>query len=198
LTPEGKYYPSVTTVLSAQSKPGLDAWREKVGEKEAERIMKSSARRGTAVHLICENYLKNKDDYAVGHMPTNVFMFQSIKETLDLRLDNIWYQETSLYSDHLRTAGTVDCIAEFDGELSVIDFKTSRGQKRKDWITNYFQQEAFYAVAFEERTNTPIQQLVTIVATDEGDSQVFIENRDDHIQGFINARYEYAKLDKQS
>src|SRR6056300_1395081 len=127
-------------------------------------------------------------------MPTNLYAFEQIKQVLDKHVDNVWMQETFLYSDYLETAGQVDCIAEFDGKLSIIDFKTSRKPKKKEWIKGYFMQESFYAVAFEERTGKPITQLVTIITVDGDDPQIFIEHRDDHIRNFMELRVDFKKL----
>lgn len=193
-TPEGNTYPSVTTVLGIQDKSGLEAWKKRVGEEEAQKISTQAAVRGTAVHKLAEDYLDNREDWKENHMPSNIFSFQQIKSILDKRVNNIWFQEAFLYSDYLKTAGQVDCIAEFDGKLSIIDFKTSRKPKRKEWIKNYFMQESFYAVAFEERTKKPITQLVTIITVDGDDPQVFIEHRDNHIRDFMELRVDFKKL----
>lgn len=193
-TPEGKTYPSVTTVLSIQDKSGLEAWKKRVGEDEAQRISTQAATRGTAVHKLAEDYLNNEEDWSKDAMPSNLFSFQQIKSILDKHVDNIWLQEQFLYSDYLEVAGQVDCIAEFDGKLSIIDFKTSRKPKRKEWIKGYFMQESVYAVAFEERTGKPITQLVTIITVDGEDPQVFVEHRDNHIKDFMELRLDFKKL----
>jgi len=192
--PTGEKYPSVTTVLSIMEKDGLEKWKKSVGEEQAAKIVTQAGIRGTEVHLIAEEYIDNKPDYAVGKMPTNMFTFNQIKPLLDKHLDNIWFQEAPLYSHFIRVAGRVDLVAEWNGKLSIIDFKTSRKPKKREWIQNYFMQESFYAVAFEERIGKPIKQLVTIVAVDGDDSQVFIENRDDHIHNFIALRKKYTEL----
>ena len=193
-TPEGNTYPSVTTVLSIHGKHALEAWKKRVGEEQAKKISNQASVRGTAVHKLAEDYLDNRHDWKENHMPSNLFSFQQIKPILDKRIDNVWFQEAFLYSDYLETAGQVDCIAEFDGKLSIIDFKTSRKKKQKDWIKNYFMQESFYAVAFEERTKKPITQLVTIITVDGDCPQVFIEHRDDHIKDFMQLRVDFNKL----
>lgn len=193
-TPEGKSYPSVTTVLSIQDKSGLNEWKKRIGEEEAKKISTQAATRGTAVHKLTEDYLNNIEVYMKDHMPSNIFAFKQIQSILDKHVDNIWFQEQFLYSDYLETAGQVDCIAEFNGKLSIIDFKTSRKQKSRDWIHNYFMQEAFYAVAFEERTGKPISQLVTIITVDNDDPQIFIEKRDDHIKNFMKLRIDFKNL----
>lgn len=193
-TPEGKIYPSVTTVLGIQDKSGLEAWKKRVGEETAALISKQATVRGTAVHKLAEDYLDNKDTYLKDHMPSNIDSFMQIKSIIDQRIDNIWFQETFLYSDYLQTAGQVDCIAEFDGKLSIIDFKTSRRPKKREYIKGYFMQESFYAVAFEERTKKPIKQLVTIITVDNDIPQVFVEDRDDHIKDFMQLRIDFKKL----
>jgi genome maintenance exonuclease 1 len=174
-------YPSITTVLSILSKEGIANWRAKVGEEEADKISYRASTRGTAVHEIIEKYLNNESEYRNGYMPNIIANFLSVKEVLDERIGKIYGQELPLYSDHLRVAGRVDCVAQFDGKDSIIDFKTSRKPKLRKYITNYFQQESAYAVMWEERTRMPITQLVTIVAVDDSKPQVFIEHRDNWV-----------------
>jgi hypothetical protein len=192
-TPEGNRYPSVTTILSELSKAGIAAWRKRVGAEEANRISTQAGSRGTKVHQICEDYLNNKPDYLDGQMPANVFTFKQIQPILDQYVDNIQYLEAPLYSDFLKTAGRVDCIAEFDGKLSIIDFKTSRKPKKKEWISNYFMQASCYAVMYEERTEIPVSRTVVIVAVDGSEPQVFVENRDNFIEEFVDARVSYKE-----
>jgi hypothetical protein len=192
--PTGEKYPSVTTVLSVQDKSGLDEWKARVGEEEAKKIGFRATTRGTEVHLIAEEYIDNKVDYTKGKMPINVAMFNQIKSLLDNNLDNIWFQEAPLYSHFIRVAGRVDLIAEWQGKLSIIDFKTSRKLKKQEWIKGYFMQESFYALAFEERVGKPISQLVTVVMTDENIPQVFVEKRDNHIHDFIALRKKYTEI----
>lgn len=201
-TPTGRFYyptgggkyPSVTTVLSIQDKQGLEDWKTRVGEEQAKIVSFQATSRGTEVHLIAEEYIDNKADYNKGKMPINVGMFNQLKPLLDQHLNNIWFQEAPLYSHFIEVAGRVDLIAEWRGKLSIIDFKTSRKLKKREWIKNYFMQESFYAVAFEERVGKPISQLVTLVMTDEGIPQEFIEKRDDHIHDFIALRKKYAEI----
>lgn len=190
-TPEGKSYPSVTTVLSIQDKSGIEEWRERIGEEEADKILRQAGRRGTAVHDLAENYVNNNPEWNKGAMPINLDSFSHIRKILDERVDNIYMQETFLWCDFLRTAGQVDLIAEFDGKLSIIDFKTSRRKKPIEWVKGYFMQEAFYAVAFEERTKKPITQLVTLITVDHDLPQIFVEKRDDHIKDFMKLRKDF-------
>jgi genome maintenance exonuclease 1 len=193
-TPEGNAYPSITTVLSAMDKSGLLEWRKRVGEEEANRISTQAATRGTAVHKLAEDYLNNNEDWQKDHMPSNLFSFAQIKKILDERVNNVWMQETFLYSDRLKCAGQVDCIAEFDGELSIIDFKTSRKPKKAEWIQNYFIQASFYAAAFYERTGIPIKQGVILVMVDGDDPQVFKIPTYDYLPQFLSVRKKYRDL----
>jgi CRISPR/Cas system-associated exonuclease Cas4 (RecB family) len=193
-TPEGNAYPSITTVLSAIGKEGIQEWRTRVGEEEANRISTQAATRGTAVHKLAEDYLNNEKNWQKGHMPSNMLSFSQIKKILDERVNNIWMQETFLYSDRLKCAGQVDCIAEFDGELSVIDFKTSRKPKKAEWITNYFIQASFYAAAFYERTGIPIKQGVILITVDGDDPQVFKIPTYDYLPHFLSVRKKYREL----
>jgi len=188
-TPSGKSYPSVTTVTGLHSAKGIAEWRKRVGEAEANRISGKASARGTRIHQYCEDYLRG-----------NIFeadmfdleMFNSIKPLLD-QVDNIHCLETPLYSDFLQVAGTVDCIAEFQGKLSVIDFKTASKPKDRDDIHNYFMQCAAYSVAFEERTGIPIGRLVIIMAVENDDPRWFIEKRDNWIGGFRKLRLDYKQ-----
>jgi len=175
-TPEGKFYPSVTTVIgnNAKKQAGLAKWRARVGKEKAAAISSRSAARGTKYHSITEDYLNNKleiDEYKKYPLPT--IMFYNSKHVLD-RINNIVLQEAALYSDHLEVAGRVDCIADFDGKLSIIDFKTSEKPKRDLYLYDYFVQETAYACCLQERYGITVEQLVTIVACEKGETQVKI------------------------
>ena len=191
-TPEGASYPSITSVLSLQSKPAIDAWKKRVGKEEADRVSKFASNRGTKIHQLAEDYVNNKDIGFAQLVPTMKANFNPIKKVLDTRLGDVYGQEIALYSDHLGLAGRVDLVAFFDNKLSIIDYKTSGKPKRKEWCHSYFMQETFYAIAFEERTKKPITQLVTIIAVDgEDDAQIFIEDRDNWDQELIRCIKEY-------
>jgi hypothetical protein len=190
VTPKGSY-PSITTVLSVLSEKAIAAWRARVGEVEANRISTQAARRGTNVHQMCEDYVNNELDMTK-FLPHEKAMFKSVKSVLDESIGLVYAQECPLYSDYLGIAGRVDCVAEFNGRLSIIDYKTASKLKKREYIGNYFQQAAAYCVMFEERTGIPIDQIVIVIAVEnEPKPQVFIEKRDDHIGDCINtiARY---------
>lgn len=175
-TPNGNNYDSITSVLSHLSKPGILAWRERVGAEEANRISKFASTRGNAVHDLLERYIKNEDiDWSKVplHIKSN---FNEVKEEIDNKLQVVHAQEVALYSDYLKVAGRVDCVGVWDGKIAIIDFKTSGKWKEHEHCWNYFMQEAFYAIAWEERTGIPITSLVTIIAGDAG-KQIFVEDR---------------------
>ena len=190
LTPTGKKYPSVTNVVSAFGKEGLAEWRKRVGEEEANKITARAAKRGTAIHTLCEHYLLGKDPQPDWW---DLDVFNSMRPLLD-RIDNIHCLETSLFSHHLEVAGTVDCIAEFDGKLSVIDFKTSKQVKKKEWIHSYFMQESAYAVSFEELTGVSVPRLVTIMGIDDEEPMVYIEKRNEWVPEFKKMRKQYREV----
>jgi genome maintenance exonuclease 1 len=177
VTPD-KNYPSITTVLSVLSEKSINAWKKRIGEEAANKISYRASTRGTAVHELIEKYVNNDPNYLAGYMPNIVGNFLTVKDILDERIGTVFGQELPLYSDHLGVAGRVDCVAEFDGKISIIDYKTSRKPKLRKYIENYFQQETAYAIMWEERTGIPITQLVTIIAVDDEPAQVFIEHRD--------------------
>lgn len=193
VSPDGDRFPSVTTVLSILSEEHIAKWKERVGEAEAERVSRRASNRGTLVHEIIEGYIRNDPDWAHGYMPHIVSSFQAVRSTLDNRIGKVYGLETPLYSEHLGLAGRVDCVAEFDGKLSIIDFKTANKKKRKEWIENYFIQETAYAIMWEERTGQPITQLVTIIAADPEECQVFVEHRDNWTKPLLDCISEYKK-----
>jgi len=189
-TPTGEKYPSVTTVLSILGREAIAKWRKRVGAENANTIARVAAGRGTGVHNRIENYLNNVNGI---HPPTPLVqeMFGSIRPELD-KIDNIHCQETRMFSHHLRMAGTVDCIGEYDGKLSVIDFKTSTKPKQEEWISSYFMQCAAYAIMYEEIAFIPITQLVVLVAVEEDCTvQVFKQHRDNWAKPLLKVREQY-------
>jgi len=191
--PNGISYPSVTTVLSILSEEAIQAWRNRVGAEEANKISHRASTRGTSVHAIIEKYLLNYIDYDDGYLPNIIDNFKSVQRVLDERIGTIYGLESPLYSDHLGIAGRVDCVAEFDGVLSIIDFKTSRKLKKKEYIEGYFIQESAYAIMWEERTKMPIVNLVTIIAVDDEEPQVFKEHRDNWTPKLVETINEYKR-----
>jgi hypothetical protein len=188
-TPEGNKYPSVTTVIGAGSdKTWLDDWKARVGEEAVKKISTQAARRGTAVHDLVEKYLRNDRFYAKGHMPANVASFGQIRKILDENVSKIYGLEVPLYSDKLRVAGRVDCIAEWQNELSIIDFKTSKREKKREDISGYFAQGAFYSYMTFERTGLLPKQIVIIMMVDDGHPLVFTEKSRDWIEEAFNIR----------
>tara|TARA_B100001093_G_scaffold426287_1_gene420146 strand:+ start:3450 stop:4130 length:681 start_codon:yes stop_codon:yes gene_type:complete len=194
VTPMGEKYPSVTTVTGLHSKKAIMDWRKRVGEEKANKISTQASARGTRVHNLCEKYLNNEMYYKQGCNVNDLGMFYKIKSILDNKITNIHALEVPLYSHHLRVAGRVDCIAEYDNKLSVIDFKTSTKEKKEHWIQNYFMQCSAYAVMYEEITKIPITELVIIIAVQEGNAQVFTKKRDDYIKDFISYRKLFDEL----
>ena len=187
----GVAYPSATTVLSVLSRDGIAKWRARVGAEEADKISRQSSTRGTKIHTLTETYLKNENvsdkiDEVKASM-LDVEMFNKFKPILE-PISNIHCQELALYSDHLRMAGRVDCIAEYNGKRAVIDFKTSNKSKSKSYIESYFMQTAAYAIMYEERTGIPVPWLVILIAVEDDVPQVFIEKRDDWVKKLLRTR----------
>jgi genome maintenance exonuclease 1 len=185
VTPEGNKYPSITTVLAAYNIGYIMEWRKRVGEEEANRISRTASGRGTRIHTLCEQYIDNK--VPAFKSPLDQELFNKFKPTLH-RINNVYTQELRMYSDHLRIAGTVDCVAEFDGVLSVIDFKTSKRLKDSKDIENYFMQCSAYAIMFEEQFKIPVAQTVVAIAVDDEEPQVFVERRNTHVKRLMYFR----------
>ena len=182
-TPSGNKYPSVTTVLGYRDRYKWAEWRKAIGEEEANRITRHATTRGTAIHNIAERYINNEEDFIREEgdkMPHVQFGWNTLKGVIDKYIGKVYMQECPLYSDDLKIAGRVDCIAEFDGELSIIDFKTSSRVKQASDIGNYFMQECAYSIMFKEHTDIDIKQLVTIMVVDNNPKPIiFIERRGD-------------------
>jgi hypothetical protein len=191
VTPDGSRYPSITTVLSILSEEAIAKWRARVGDEEANKIGQRASGRGTLVHSIIERYLLNED--TTEFLPHIRQSLENVRPILDERLGKIFGLEVPLYSSHLGLAGSVDCVAEFDGVPSIVDFKTSKRVKKKEHISNYFAQMAGYAVMWEERTGIPIVNTVVIMDVDDNEPLVFKEHRDNHIQLLLDTKKEYDR-----
>ena len=186
-TPSGRIYPSVSSVSSFDSRDDIAEWKERVGEKNAAIISEKASSRGTRIHSLCEEFLKNND---VNPEDDDIEVWDSIVPIL-CNIDGIYGLELPLYSDILEVAGTADCIAYYNGKLSVIDFKTSRKPKRLEWIRGYIYQCVMYAVSFMELTGLYIDQVVIIIGVDNNEPQVFVEKVDDWINRVIKCRDRY-------
>ena len=192
---ENKKLVSITSVISHYSKEKFAKWRKRVGEEEANRITKRATSRGTDTHTLIESYLLNEELTEV--QPISEMLFKLAKPTLN-RINNIHCLESSLYSEILGVAGSVDTIGEFDGELAVIDYKTSAKPKPREWIEGYFVQTMFYGMALYEMTGIQIKKLVIIMTCEDGECVVY-EERDlekymklviQYIKKFVNDKLE--------
>lgn len=193
VTPSGKKLPSVTTVVGAMKKEAILEWRKRVGDEEANRVSRMASGRGNRVHLLAEKYLNNEPIQWQKEMPDSVVMFRSMIKDMH-RITNIHYQEQALWSETIGMAGRVDLIAEWDGVLSVIDFKTSKKVKHRDDIFDYFAQCTAYSAMYEELVGKPIEQIVILMAV-EGLQQpvIFVEKTEDHLTTLIDHIEYYRK-----
>ena len=189
-TPSGAKYPSVTSVTRLHNLESIQAWKDKVGEEEAGKISRRALARGNTIHSLAEKYLLNEGDKSDDFTRSD---FGQMIPYLN-KINNIHCLETQLYSDHLQTAGTVDCIGEYDGKLTVIDFKTSAKLKKREWVKDYFMQCSAYAVMYEERTGTPIERLLLIINVEDEGVQLMDGKRDDYIGDFLDLRETFRKM----
>ena len=187
---DGKAYPSVTSVLGIKKKAELQGWREKIGEDVANWEMGRAARRGKATHLLVEEYLKGKTPSERGVLPLG--LFKLLRPYID-QVDNIHLLETIMYSPKLTIAGQVDCIAEYNGKLSVIDFKTANKERQESWIDNYFLQTTAYAQMYEETFGKNIDQVVILLASEDGSVQNFIKEKKDYMSPLMKSIDEFYK-----
>ena len=180
--PSGQWVPSITSVTSFYNREKFIEWRKKIGDEKANRITKRATTRGTDFHEIAQDYLEQKELIWEEHLPATQFMFHHAKPFID-KIDNIHAIERSMYSEFFGIAGRVDCIGEYDGELAVIDFKTSERIKPEAWLENYFVQETAYACMYYELTGIPVKKLITIMTTPSGEVKVFDKrNKDEYIK----------------
>jgi genome maintenance exonuclease 1 len=182
LTPEGNKYPSVTTVLSSMSAEGIAEWRKRVGDEVANKVSTQASGRGTKVHAIAEEYLKNNEKYLDGHMPANIDTFNQIKKYLDEWCDEVYGNEIALYSDELKTAGRCDLVGRIHGIRTIGDFKTSKKWKKEEWIQNYFFQCTAYALMLYERQKVWCPQICLMIATDEDGLQPILKQTNQYVE----------------
>ena len=199
VTPEEKYYPSITTVLSIRNKDGLVEWRKRVGNDVANYVSGKAAARGTKVHHMCEDYLNNMEsewpdkwiDHKKNFLPW--CLFSELKDKVLNNISDIHAQECGLYSDKYRVAGRVDCIAKYNGVLSIIDFKTSTKVRSDDWNENYYIQGSAYAEMFTEMTGIDTNQVVILVVTEDGTVQEFIKEKGNFLDALKGTVMEWEK-----
>lgn len=179
VTPEGKKYDSITTILGALTKNSIREWRARVGEEEANRISRFAAGRGNALHGLMERYLRNEQIDESVLMPHVACLFRQAKAIVDQNISTVYLQEKPLYSDHLQAAGRVDLVADFCRRTSIVDFKSSKRYKTREDIEKYFIQTCAYSIMVEERTGIPVPRLVIIMAVDDSpNGLIFVERRD--------------------
>ena len=187
---------SITSVTSHFNKEIFVNWRKKVGNETADKITKAATKRGTDMHTLTEHYLKN-DQELPEVPPISEFLFKIAKGELN-KINNIYALEGPLYSKELGIAGTVDCIAEYKGELAIIDFKTSKKPKPREWIEHYFVQAMAYGCMLYEMKGIPVKKLVIIMSCENGECVVYEENDKEkyikllskYIQKFVNDKLE--------
>lgn len=203
-TPEGNKYPSITTVLSIRNKKGLHEWRKRVGYDVANYVARTAASRGTKVHHMCEDYLNNVHvswpekwkEHEKHFLP--YCLFNQLKEQALCNINGIYAQEAGLYSDKYKVAGRVDCIAEYRGVPSIIDFKTSSKERNDDWNVNYYIQGSAYAEMFGERTGIEISQVVILVVTEDGTVQEFIKDKHNYLDALVESVAEWREQNEVS
>jgi hypothetical protein len=190
--PNGEWVPSITSVTSFYNRQIFVECRKRIGEEEANRITKKATSRGTDFHEVAQAYLENKELNWDDYKPLTKFMFYHAKPFLD-KINNIHAIERTLYSEYLGLAGRVDCIAEYDGELAIIDFKTSDKIKPEKWLEHYFVQETAYACMYYELTGIPVTKLITLMVTPGGEVEVFDKrNKDEYIKLLVRYIKEFV------
>ena len=196
--PSGLLVPSVTTVLSYKEKPELEAWKKKKGPVEAARISKAVTTKGTSFHKVCEDFLHGKE-VDIKTYPMDIqWQFRPFKEKLIQNIKTVYGLEFFCYSEELRLAGTTDCICLWDGVLSIVDHKTSKRNKKEEWIEDYFLQSTAYAIMVEEIYKIKIPQIVILVTVEEEPlPQVFVKKKEDYVSKLLTRIAEYESANKK-
>jgi genome maintenance exonuclease 1 len=172
---ENEYFPSVTTVTGWQKRKFFAGWRAK-NPTESKRVL----HRGNTLHEAIEKYINNEENYLGGCDENTTDLFRQMEPLLE-NIDNIYAQEVPLWSNLLKLGGRVDCVAEYNGELSIIDFKGSTKAKEESYIENYFAQASAYAIMWQELYETPINQIVILISSEDGITQEFIKDSKDYV-----------------
>ena len=190
-TPEGQRYPSVTTVTGLLTRDHIKLWRERVGAEEANKISSVAARRGTKMHSLFEQYLRQEEELVFENI-LDESMFNAVQPVLD-DITPIAL-EAGMWSDSLQMAGQVDCVGIWDNELCIIDFKTSAKYKEEYMADPWFHQMTAYAIMVEELTGEVIDSIVAVVAVDGGGVQVFEADPREYVDKLYKLRQRYANL----
>ena len=196
-TPDGLKYPSITTVLGKQpgKQKGLQAWRKRIGEEQARIVSGKAARRGTAFHNICEDYLNGMEDIT-HHKEKNFLawcMFGEMKSHLDEKINKVVLQEQSMYSPKYKVAGRCDFIGVYKDTLAVVDFKTTTTPKKEEWIEDYFVQCSAYASMYEEHTGETIEDIVIMMVAEDGQVQIYEKKAADYLPKLEEMMEEFYK-----
>ena len=186
VTPGGDHYRSVTTVLSALSKEGIDKWRDKIGHEKANRISNKASTRGTKLHNMMEDYVGNVEDFALNKMPSTTSLFLDLQPYVDNNVEEVYGIEYPLYSDRLKAAGTSDLICMYNGKPTILDYKTANKPKQEKWIKNYFIQSTAYSMMVKERYDFDIEQIVIMIAVDNDNPQIFVKDPNEFIKETIH------------
>ncbi|HJJ21045.1 MAG: PD-(D/E)XK nuclease family protein [Crenarchaeota archaeon] len=179
-TPTGETYPSITTILqetiSREKKENLQNWKEQ--ERAANYITEEAAIIGTETHKLIENHInevRQTDEVRL----LSVAHFNNLIPFLQ-KINDVYGTELRMYSHVMKLAGTSDCIANYDGELSIIDYKTKRSNQKEEWITDYFIQGTAYAQMFKELTGIEPKQVVILVSSEKNSRMEFVKNTEDY------------------
>ena len=179
-TPSGEIFPSITTILqktmSIEKKESLQNWKDK--EVAAEYITSEASTIGTETHKLIENYINDVRQTDEVRLLT-VAHFNNLIPFLQ-KIDDVHGTELRLYSNTMKLAGTSDCIAKYDGELSIIDYKTKRSNQKEEWMTDHFIQGTAYAEMFKELTGIEVKQIVILVSSEKNSRMEFVKNTKDY------------------
>lgn len=181
VTPSGKKLPSVTTVTGFEGKDGIEIWRKK-NPREAAR----TCDRGNKIHSMMESLLKNEEVELTEDIEIDS-LYSMLRQNAEMAIDNVYALEAQIWSEEIGLAGRMDCLCDYEGKLSIVDFKGSTREKTESSIKNYFQQATAYALMVQEATGMKVDQIVILVACETGTLQVFKKKPIEYVDGLLNA-----------
>ena len=190
---EKKSYLSVTGLTGKESAEGLLEWRKRVGDEVADRMMREGAERGTTIHKFCEIYLQNEPILIPENKISEYYTFKAMKPELN-NLNNIWGLEIPMWSDEYRLKGRCDCIAEYKTDLAMIDFKTSKKPKKREWLGGYFVQATAYVQMVKEQTGIDIKNIILMFGITNYNQCTIIQDKpENHIKELNRMNNEFNK-----
>ena len=193
-TPQGKVYPSSTTIVHLLNKKAIEQWEASIGKQQAEQIKQKAAENGSRWHKLMEDTLEYGKQ-TLSYVDKFYRAYAKIYKEIFPRIGHVYAVERRMYSDELEVAGTADLIAEYDGVCSIVDWKTTSRYKSANDVTSYWCQLASYVVMAKERLDLDVKQIVLVFNDNDVSIYTLKDSRVDMwIENFKKLRLKYKQL----